>query len=58
VESIIARLSKLKEVQKIVAAGSVRRMKETIGDLDILIVSENPMPVMDYFVNLPDVFKL
>jgi len=58
VGSIIARLSKLKEVQKIVAAGSVRRMKETIGDLDILIVSKNPMPVMDYFVNLPDVFQV
>ena len=58
VESIVTRLSKLKEVKKITAAGSVRRMKETIGDLDILIISDNPMPVMDYFVNLPDVFQV
>ncbi len=58
IENIISQLSQLKEVKKIIAAGSVRRMKETIGDLDILIISNNPMPVMDYFVSMPNVFQI
>ncbi|NLA08143.1 MAG: DNA polymerase/3'-5' exonuclease PolX [Parcubacteria group bacterium] len=58
IENIISQLSHLKEVKKIIAAGSIRRMKETIGDLDILIISNNPMPVMDYFVSMPNVFQI
>jgi DNA polymerase (family 10) len=34
------------------AAGSLRRMKETVGDIDILITSDAPQPVMDRFVGL------
>ncbi len=52
------RLKNLKEVEKIVIAGSVRRRKETIGDVDILIVSKNPKPVMDYFVSMPEVIHV
>ncbi len=52
------RLSLLEEVEKIVIAGSVRRWKETIGDIDILIISKNPKPVMDFFVNLPEVINV
>ncbi len=58
IEALINELKKLKWVKKIVAAGSVRRMKETIGDLDILVASDNPKPVMDFFVNLPNVFQV
>lgn len=35
--------------------GSLRRWKETIGDVDILVVSETPDVVMDAFVTLPQV---
>jgi DNA polymerase (family 10) len=35
--------------------GSLRRWKETIGDVDILVVSDSPLPVMDAFVSLPQV---
>lgn len=55
IEVIVERLKKIKGVEKISVAGSARRMKETIGDLDILIVSENPGPVMDFFVTMPEV---
>lgn len=58
IENIINRLAQLKEVKKIIAAGSTRRMKETIGDLDILIISDKPMPVMDFFVSMPEVFQV
>jgi DNA polymerase (family 10) len=43
------------KVEKISIAGSLRRMKETVGDIDILAVSDNPKTVMDAFSNLPQV---
>ncbi|MFH1347032.1 MAG: DNA polymerase/3'-5' exonuclease PolX [Spirochaetota bacterium] len=58
VEDIIERLKKLKEIEKISEAGSVRRRKETIGDVDILITSPNPKKVVDYFVSMPGVVKI
>ncbi len=55
VREIESRLKQLPEVKKAVIGGSVRRMKETIGDADILVVSDKPQKVMDYFVSMPDV---
>ena len=46
------------EVEKVVIAGSVRRMKETIGDIDILAVSKKPDAVMERFVTLPEVMHI
>ena len=40
-------------VEDILIAGSLRRGKETIGDVDILVVSKHPKAVMDAFVKLP-----
>ena len=54
-EAFISRLKKLKGVEKIDAAGSLRRMKETIRDIDILVSSKDPEKVMDVFTTLPDV---
>ena len=58
VKYIIGRLKELKEVEQISAAGSVRRMKDTIGDVDILVTTENPKKVMDFFVSLPGITKV
>ncbi len=55
VNDIAKRLKSLKEVQRLDVGGSIRRRKETVGDGDILIVSDKPRPVMDYFVNMPEV---
>lgn len=41
------------QVRRIEAAGSLRRMRETIGDLDLLVASDHPQVVMDAFVALP-----
>ncbi len=49
------RLKNLKEVEQLAVAGSVRRRKETIGDIDILAVSKNPKKTMAYFVAMPEV---
>ncbi|KKS34683.1 MAG: PHP domain protein [Parcubacteria group bacterium GW2011_GWC2_42_13] len=54
-ESIGSRLSKIKGVQKLEFAGSLRRRMETIGDIDILIVSDNPKTAMKIFVEMPEV---
>jgi len=58
VKEILEKLSKLKEVQKISIAGSFRRKKETIGDIDILVVSQKPEKVMAFFVNMDNVVKV
>lgn len=58
IRKIESRLRQLKGVEKAVAAGSVRRRKETIGDIDILAISKNPKPIMDFFVNMPEVARV
>ena len=40
-------------VRRIEEAGSVRRRRDTIGDLDILVASDQPTDVLDAFVKLP-----
>ncbi len=55
---VLVKLEKLKEVEKISLAGSLRRRKETIGDIDFLVVSRNPKKVMEFFVKLPGVKKI
>jgi DNA polymerase (family 10) len=52
------KLLSLKEVEKADTAGSLRRMKDTIGDVDFLVVSRQPEKVMDWFVSLPGVVKV
>ena len=58
IKEIEERLRHLKGVERVVIAGSVRRRKETIGDVDILIVSDKPSPVMDYFTSMPEVINV
>lgn len=42
-------------VEKIEVAGSIRRKKETVGDIDILAVAKEPQKIMDIFVSMPEV---
>lgn len=49
------RLRKIAGVIHVTAAGSVRRMQETIGDIDILVTTRNQKMVMDAFVAMPEV---
>jgi DNA polymerase (family 10) len=58
VEVFYERLKKQKEIKEISFAGSIRRKKETIGDVDFLTVSKNPEKVMDFFVKQPEVVKV
>ena len=54
-ESIVTELKKLDAVAKITIAGSLRRMRETIGDIDILVVSKRPRDIMNAFTSLDGV---
>ena len=55
---IILRLKNLKEVKQAEYMGSIRRMQEIVGDLDILIISDKPEAVMDFFVSMPEVMEV
>jgi DNA polymerase (family X) len=58
VRSIEERLRKVPYVKKVVAAGSVRRMKETVGDVDFLVLTEDSSKVMEFFVSMPEVIQV
>jgi len=51
-------LEKCKNIEKLNFAGSLRRMKETIGDIDILASSNNPDEVSKYFIKYPEVQQI
>ncbi len=57
-EEIVENLSHLKETNKISFAGSLRRKKETIGDIDILVTSQRPETIMKTFTYLPQVKEI
>jgi len=54
-EPLFEYLEDDENVDKIAFAGSYRRHKETVGDLDILVTSENPKEVMEHFTSYEDV---
>ncbi len=53
-----SRLGSLKFVSRAIVAGSLRRRQETVGDLDILVVSGKPKEVMDFFTSMKDVQRV
>jgi DNA polymerase (family 10) len=55
VDELSAGLLDVLDVGRIVPAGSYRRRKETIGDLDLLAETDSPKRVIETFVNLPSV---
>jgi DNA polymerase (family 10) len=57
-ESIKKRLAALPATQQISLAGSIRRRKETIGDVDILASSAEPEKIMTGFCQLPDIDRI
>ncbi len=52
------KLNNLNVVLEVEIAGSIRRRKETIGDIDILVITDNPLEVMDSFTNLDNVDRV
>lgn len=57
-ERILSRLLDMPEVIRGEMAGSIRRARPTIGDVDLLVASDTPAPIMDAFVNMPEVDRV
>ena len=58
VEQILPGLEELPEVERVEAAGSFRRGMETVGDLDFLVASANPAPIMDWFTSMDGITEV
>lgn len=52
VDEILPELRALPQVERAEAAGSFRRGMETVGDLDFIVASSNPAPIMDWFTSM------
>ncbi len=52
---LVRFLKKAKGLNQIEVAGSFRRRKETVGDLDILVTASNPEKIIEHFVSFPDI---
>jgi DNA polymerase (family 10) len=54
-QALLAALREIPGVRKTAVAGSLRRMKETIGDVDLLVAADDPEPVMEHFCTLDNI---
>lgn len=57
-KDIISKLKSLSAVKQISVAGSTRRKKPLIRDVDILVASDNPEKVINVFTSLPKIQKV
>ena len=58
IDEIVAYMKECDAVLRIEPAGSARRRKETVGDLDILVLSTRPEEVVERFVSMPRVTRV
>src|SRR3954466_6471999 len=57
-ESLLEALRSHPDVIRCSTAGSLRRRKEIIGDIDLLVSSKNPADVLEYFTKQPGVLNV
>jgi DNA polymerase (family X) len=58
-EDLVARIAVLPQVSQVAYAGSLRRMRDTIGDIDLLVAADaDPGSVMDHFCTMPLVDRI
>jgi DNA polymerase (family 10) len=57
-EMLLAQLRKLPGVIRSEVCGSLRRRRETIADIDLLVSSNDAGPIMDAFVKLPEAVQV
>ena len=54
-DEFVSALSKIPQLKEISLAGSLRRQKETVRDIDILVISNKPKRIMEEFTKIPSV---
>jgi DNA polymerase (family 10) len=57
-EALVKHLERTPGIDRVVAAGSFRRMRETVGDLDLVVTAGQAKAAMDRFVAYPDVLEV
>ena len=57
-QELIRQLKIVKGVEAAEPAGSLRRMRSTVGDIDILVAAKDSKPVMEAFTKLPGVVRV
>ena len=58
VEEILGALRPIPGVKNLTAAGSLRRFRETLGDIDLMGTADDPKGVIDAFVALPQIAQV
>jgi DNA polymerase (family 10) len=58
VEPLVAYLSESPEIERLEVAGSYRRRRETVGDIDLLATSLRAAPLMQRFLAYPQIDKV
>jgi DNA polymerase (family 10) len=57
-EELLTQIRKVKGVKRAEAAGSLRRMRANVGDIDILVASTDPAKVIEAFTTAPNVARV
>lgn len=57
-QALLAHLGKEPGVRRAEVAGSYRRRKETVGDLDVLVVADDPAAATDHMLTYPSVAEI
>lgn len=57
-DTLLQQIRSWPEVKRAEVAGSLRRQKETIGDIDLLVITQEPSKVIEKFVALPQTAEI
>ncbi|MBT3284530.1 DNA polymerase/3'-5' exonuclease PolX [Candidatus Bathyarchaeota archaeon] len=58
IQGILTYMGDNNAVRRVEVAGSARRRKETVGDLDVLVSSNEPEKVTEHFVSMPPIVRI